>query len=170
MKARKKASVACSITGTVLLVLVILLCIPVTVPRMMGYEIYTVVSGSMEPEIPVGSLVYVKYAEPAEIAEGEVIAFGSPVDAGAVITHRVSENRVISGEFVTKGDANEKEDMLPVPYENLIGRVSFTLPGTGVFSEMLASGAGRAVVAGLVLFGIILNVLGGHLGKNKKDK
>ncbi len=170
MKARKTASVACSITGTVLLVLVILLCIPAVLPRMMGYEVYTVVSGSMEPEIPVGSLICIEGAEPTEIAEGEVIAFYSSVDAGAVITHRVVENRVISGEFITKGDANEKEDMLPVPYENVIGRAVFTVPVLGALLEKAASPTGKAAAACLVLAGAVLNVLGGYLGKEPAEK
>ena len=170
MKARKTASVACSITGTVLLVLVILLCIPAVLPRMMGYEVYTVVSGSMEPEIPVGSLICIEGAEPTEIAEGEVIAFYSSVDAGAVITHRIVENRVISGEFITKGDANEKEDMLPVPYGNVIGRAVFTMPKAGDLLERLTTSAGRTVAVCLIFAGLLLNVLGGYLGKEPAEK
>lgn len=65
----------CSVLGTLILVSVILVCIPVTVPKLMGYEIYDIVSGSMEPEIPVGSAVYVKAAAPEEVKEGDVIAF-----------------------------------------------------------------------------------------------
>jgi signal peptidase len=40
----------------------------------------------------------------------------------AVVTHRVVENRKVSGEFITKGDANAEKDMEPVPYSALIGR------------------------------------------------
>ena len=96
----------CSVIGTLILVAAILTVLPVTVPRFLGYEIYNVISGSTEPEIPVGSVVYVKETEPAEIEEGDVIAFTS---MGTVVTHRVKQNRVVEGEFVTKGDANEQE-------------------------------------------------------------
>lgn len=65
----------CSVVGTLILISVILVCIPVTVPKLMGYEIYDIVSGSMEPEIPVGSAVYVKAAAPEDVKEGDVIAF-----------------------------------------------------------------------------------------------
>ena len=54
----------CKIFGTVCLVAVILVCLPLTLPRVFGYEIYTVISGSMEPAIPVGSLVYVQPGAP----------------------------------------------------------------------------------------------------------
>ena len=41
----------CSVFGTLILLSVIAVFLPLTVPRLMGYEIYEVVSGSMEPEI-----------------------------------------------------------------------------------------------------------------------
>jgi len=67
----------CSLAGTLILLSVIASCLPVTVPRLMGYEIYNVVSGSMEPEIPIGSILYVEKIPPEEIREDDVIAFWS---------------------------------------------------------------------------------------------
>ena len=65
---KKKGSrlgTVCSVFGLALLLLVILICLPLTVPRMFGYELYAIVSGSMEPAIPVGSVVYAKEISPA---------------------------------------------------------------------------------------------------------
>ena len=72
---RKKRTIAriCSMIGVSLLILVILICIPLTLPRLAGFDIYTVVTGSMEPAIPVGSLIYVREEVPAELMEGEVV-------------------------------------------------------------------------------------------------
>ena len=50
----------CNIAGTCMLLAVIAASLAVTVPRFMGYGVYEVVSGSMEPEIPVHSVIYVK--------------------------------------------------------------------------------------------------------------
>ena len=72
---RNVPAVLCSSLGTLLLVLLIAACVPLTVPRMLGYALYTVVSGSMEPAIPTGSLVYVEHVAPEDIEEGDVIAF-----------------------------------------------------------------------------------------------
>ena len=74
---RKKRTIAriCSMIGVSLLILVILICIPLTLPRLTGFDIYTVVTGSMEPAIPVGSLIYVREEAPAELMEGEVVAY-----------------------------------------------------------------------------------------------
>ena len=92
--------------------LAVILCyVPLTLPRLAGLQIFEVVSGSMEPAIPTGSIVYVEETEPSQAEEGDVIAFYSATGSGAVITHRVVQNRVVSGELITKGDANEKEDV-----------------------------------------------------------
>ena len=86
-KERKSpVAVLCSALGTVLLILLVALCLPLTLPRVMGYDIYTVVSGSMDPAIPTGSLVYIEDAQPEDIEEGDVIAFYGARDSAAVIT------------------------------------------------------------------------------------
>ena len=89
MSQKKKNPVAtvCSLLGTILLIVLILGCIPLTVPKAFGYNIYTVISGSMEPAIPVGSLVYVKYQEPETIQKKDVIAFYGAKDASSIVTH-----------------------------------------------------------------------------------
>ena len=64
----------------------------------------------MEPAIPTGSLVYIKEMEPKDVQVDDVIAFYGTKDAASIITHRVVENRVLMGEFITKGDANATKD------------------------------------------------------------
>ena len=117
--------------GTLLLIGLILACLPLTVPRLFGYHIYSVVSGSMEPSIPTGSLVYIGEAELKDVSEGEVIAFYGTRDMASIITHRVVENRVLTGEFITKGDANQVHDPAPVPFDDILGKVRFHIPGIG---------------------------------------
>lgn len=121
----------CKIFGTVCLVAVILVCLPLTLPRVFGYEIYTVISGSMEPAIPVGSLVYVQPGAPEDAETDDVIAFHSSMDTGAIITHRVIKNDIVTGQIHTKGDANEKEDLYPVGYDYYMGKVVYSVPVLG---------------------------------------
>ena len=59
----------CNIAGTCMLLAVIAASLAVTVPRFLGYDIYEVVSGSMEPEIPVHSVIYVEEAAPEDPAK-----------------------------------------------------------------------------------------------------
>ncbi len=145
--------------GTFLLIGLILACLPLTVPRLFGYHIYSVVSGSMEPAIPTGSLVYIGEVEPAEVAEGEVIAFYGARDSASIITHRVVENRVVTGEFVTRGDANQTKDMNPVPYENVIGKVVRSVPGAGVMAEMFTSREGKILAGGVIAAAVLLQIV-----------
>ncbi len=103
----------CGTLGALLLVILVAACLPLTLPPpVFGYHIYTVLSGSMEPAIPVGSLSYIQETAPEDMKEKDVIAYYGGSDRTAIITHRVVENRVFMGEFVTKGDANPDEDMM----------------------------------------------------------
>ena len=150
----------CSLFGILLLVLVIVSCIPLTLPRLMGYEVYEVVSGSMEPEISVGSVIYVKAVEAEEIREKEIIAFWS---GSSVITHRVVENRLAEREFVTKGDANAAEDLRAVPYTELIGRVVCHFSEIGRLMALYTRGVGKICLILIAVCGSMLNMLAGHL-------
>ncbi len=159
-KGRRFFPALCSVFGTVILVGVIAAFFPLTVPRLMGYEIYEVVSGSMEPEIPVGSVIYVGAVEPQAVEAGDIIAF---VQNGSVITHRVEENRYVEGEFVTKGDANSKEDMEPVKYGSLQGKVVYHVPMLGTVMTLLSGNVGKLYAALLVLCGVMFHMLAGIL-------
>ena len=169
-KKGRRRRAALNLLGTLLLVAVILLCIPVTVPRLFGYQVYNVLTGSMDPAIPAGSLVYVKAAEPSGIEPGDVIVFYSSVDSGAIITHRVVENHTVSGEFITKGDANAQEDPLPVEYEMLLGRVELSIPRLGGVLSMLVTTDGKLMVACMIGAAVILFILAGCLNRTPPDR
>ena len=153
----KKAAVPGFISNLILFA-VIILCIPVTVPRFLGYQSYNIVSGSMEPEIPVGSLVYVKSAMPEEVAVGDVIAYSSGASE-SVITHRVTGNNADLREFTTKGDANDREDLAPVGYERLIGKVEIHIAGLGRVCALFASASGKMSLLALVVLAVALRLL-----------
>ena len=149
----------CSVIGTLMLLVVIAATIPLTVPNFMGYEIFNVVSGSMEPTIPVGSIIYVKEIDPVEIESGDIIAFQS---GDSVIMHRVTQNKVVEGTFTTKGDANNGEDMNDVPYDNLIGIVVKHVPILGQLLILFGSTFGRVCMVCFAACGAVLNILGGR--------
>ena len=161
----------CKIFGTVCLVAVILVCLPLTLPRVFGYEIYTVISGSMEPAIPTGSLVYIKEMEPKDVQVDDVIAFYGTKDAASIITHRVVENRVLMGEFITKGDANAAKDMNPAPYDNFIGKVAYSIPKVGGIALVLTGVYGKILAGGAILGAVILHGIASVINsKREKDE
>lgn len=163
----KKSVTSLNLLGELLLIIVILVCIPLTVPRLFGYEVYSVVSGSMEPAIQTGSLVYIQSAEPEDIEEEEVIAFYSSSNPEAIITHRVVTNKIVSGEFTTKGDANEAEDPIPVPYDNLVGRVTLSIPYAGELLSGIVTTEGKIIIVGIVVISVALQIVAGIIQKKK---
>lgn len=157
---RKVAAVLCTLFGTLILLVVILACLAAVVPRALGYEIYHIVSGSMEPEIPVGSVIYVDATLPEDMAAGDIIAFWRD---DAVVAHRVVENRVIEGELITKGDANEQEDVSPAAYRDVIGRVAKHYPYIGAILVLFATTVGKVYVVCFAACGAMLNILGSRI-------
>ncbi len=149
-----------NVVGIIMILFVIVCLLPAFIPKIMGREVFTVVSGSMEPEIPVGSLVIIKKADPLKIQEGDVIAFRRE---GTVITHRVVENQKDLRQFITKGDANELADMQPASYTNLVGKMSSHYGGVGNLMAFFSTLGGKLFLIGLILFGVLLQILAGKL-------
>lgn len=102
------------------------------VPGVFGYKEYVVVSGSMEPAVSVGSCILVRKVKETEISNGDIITYCLP-HSETVITHRVIRRNTLSDGFVTKGDANDKEDAVSVPYSQVLGRVQLCIPLLGYF-------------------------------------
>lgn len=78
------------------------------IPRVFGYMPYAVLSGSMEPELPVGSMVSVHEVEPPAIAVGDAATFYR--SDGAVVTHQVYEIDPVAQTIGTQGIANKNTD------------------------------------------------------------
>lgn len=127
-------------------------------PQVFGYQLKTVLSGSMEPGIKTGSIIAVKPGgDMTRFKEGDVITFME--EENMLVTHRITEV-IHSGENVmykTKGDNNETEDMNPVLSENIVAvYADFTIPYLGYFVEFAKSKAGSAllmILPGILLFG-----------------
>ena len=157
----------CNIVGTLILVAVIAVSLPLAIPRMLGYEAYNVESGSMAPAIPEGSVVYVEGVLPDSLEPEEIIAFYSN---GVVVTHRVIENHYFYDELVTKGDANEKEDINPVPYSQVIGRVKWHLPLLGKLLAIYSTQVTKFYLLALAFCGVMFNMLAGLLRRRAEEK
>lgn len=125
-------------------------------PRTVGGAALTVLTGSMEPTYPVGSLVVVRPVEADEVVTGDVITFANP--SGSFTTHRVTKVDLTSaGErsFTTKGDANRTEDNDPVLADAVRGRVWLHVPYLGHIRQALSSPIGFAAMFGLVLLSLV---------------
>lgn len=152
-----------SFIGTLLLILAIAACLGLTVPRFAGIEQYVVVSGSMEPAIPVGSMVYSGQTDPSTLAAGDIIVFYSSEGGDTPVTHRVVENHIAEGEVVTKGDANEQNDLSPIIYSNILGKVQLHIPMLGFIAAPLATVPGKIAMGCVIVAAYLLTAVGRKL-------
>lgn len=143
------------VSGILIAIMVVLVVMLVGV-RLIGYQPYCVLSGSMEPTYHTGSLIYVKKADPQDIKVGDPITFVLDENL-TVATHRVIEIDEADRYFYTKGDANEYPDASPVHFNNLIGRPSFTIPYMGYVANYIQNPPGRyiAIAAAAVILLLI---------------
>jgi signal peptidase len=88
-----------------------------------------VYTGSMEPAIPVGSIVVIKPANPDTLKVGDIICFKTEAESPITVTHRIIG--ITSQGFITKGDANEDPDQWIIKKENIIGKVIAVIPLLG---------------------------------------
>jgi len=165
-KGRSFAPALCTVIGTLIMVSVIAFFAPIALQDVCGYNVYHVVSESMEPTIPVGSAIFVFPQEPENVLTDEIIAFQS---GGSVVTHRVVQNRVVEGKLITKGDANDSPDPMPVAYDALIGRVGLHIPLLGAFLELFTTTVGKVYILLYLACGVLLQILAAQL-RNSTQK
>ena len=163
----KAAAILLRVLGMLMLIAVIATCCPVAIPRLAGYEVYNIVSGSMEPAIGVGSVVYVKPCRPHDMKAGDIPAF---YVNGDVIVHRIVRNDIDEKVLFTKGDANAAEDMNPVPYNMVIGRVERVIPHLGNMIMLYTSRQGKVCVLGFLLAGMLLLWLSGRMAPSRRKE
>ena len=126
--------------STAVVALVVILALLLAGARLVGLQVYTVLSGSMEPNYHVGSVIYVREVEPSTLQVGDAISF--LISENTVATHRIIE--VLPDEkdpdvirFRTKGDNNDIADTNPVHCNNVLGKVVGTIPLLGYLSDFV---------------------------------
>ena len=156
---------------TAVVVLVVLLAILLVGFRVVGLQVFTVLSGSMEPTYHVGALVYVKEVDPFQLDSGDVITF--MLDEDTVATHRIVEVVVDEEDssvvrFRTKGDANEAEDGALIHYKNVIGLPVFTIPKLGYVASYIQNPPGTYIAISAAAIFLLLVFLPDLFGKEEK--
>lgn len=134
--------------ATALVCLVMLIAFFISGIRLFGFQVYGVLSGSMEPTYPTGSLIYVRRVDPSELKLRDVITF--QVSRSTIATHRIIEivtdpGNPASLSFRTQGDANDSPDANLVSPGSIIGRVSFCIPYMGTLASYIQSPRGTVV-------------------------
>ncbi len=129
-----------------------------------GITPYVVLSGSMEPKVPTGSLCFInEHVKYENIKAGDVIAF--KMDDGTLVTHRVIE--ITNEGIVTKGDANNNNDAVVTTASNYVGKNIGSIPFAGYVVKTIQTTKGK-IILGTVI--VILFVLGFLMGDSDKKK
>lgn len=162
MRIRKIAN---TIISTLILIVFLVLITAVVIskasggePSFFGYQIKTVLSGSMEPGIQTGSIVAIKPGgDMTRFQKGDVITFLNPDNI--LITHRVVDAELNSalGEasYTTKGDNNDAADTTAVSSTNVVGEYTgVTVPYVGYAMSFAVSKAGSVVL--MIIPGLLL--------------
>ncbi len=149
---------------TVLLVLMVVLCLYVVIQLMNngyvnigGFIMFRVVTGSMEPTIPVGTLLVSQQMDISQVSLNDIVCFHTE-DAriyGSVVTHRVVD--ILSGAdgsilLETKGDANMVADGFLVGRDNFIGKVVWNSGGNNVLATAFSFLTDKVGFLGCIVF------------------
>lgn len=159
----------CNFLSTVVLLLLMVVAAVILVPMILGFKEMAVLSGSMEPNIPVGSLLYVKPVDdPSILQPGDVCTYVMK-DGETMVTHRVvsvdPENRTL----VTQGDANETDDG-DITFDQVFGVVKMNLPWVGYIAINAKTPIGIAAVCGVLVVVILLNFIPAIIDADEDEK
>jgi signal peptidase len=143
------------------------------------FNLYTIISPSMTPNIKVYDVVFVRKTDTENLKENDVITFYSTNSyfGNTPITHRIVEVLEVPDRgkmYRVKGDANETADEEKVYPSNIIGKVMFKIPQLGKLQFFLASKTGWLVAilipAIIILIYDIYKLINLISVKNKFDK
>ena len=146
-----------AVAWAVMLVVGAAITVAVLVPRLGGATPYTILTGSMRPHLPPGTLVVARPVEAHKISVGTVLTYQLKSGDPTVVTHRVvaiSKDSHGALLFQTQGDANPAPDQAWVRPVQVRGELWYAVPGLGYPSTAL-SGSQRqqlSVVFALGLF------------------
>jgi signal peptidase len=133
---------AVGIAGIALLVILVGFSVLTHLAPLAGRELFIIIGGSMEPAIPIGSLVVTSPRDAATVVAGDVLTIRG--DSGVAVTHRVrSVVDAPAGRFFEmKGDANESPDDGLVPADAIVGAADLYVPYAGYARAFLSTGLG----------------------------
>jgi signal peptidase len=149
--------------GTALFVILVGFSLFTHLAPVTGHELFTITGGSMEPSIPVGSLVIATPVDASTVAVGDVVTIRD--DNGTFVTHRVSRvvDTAVERSFQMKGDANESPDGGLVPARAIVGAADLFVPYAGYARAFLSTLTGLiatfAFLIALVLVYLLLGML-----------
>jgi signal peptidase len=146
--------------------------VAVVVPRLGGGTPYAILTGSMRPGMPPGTLVVVRPAAPESLGIGDVITYQLSSGETAVVTHRIVSVAIkADGQrtFRTQGDANNVVDQKPVLPVQIRGKLWYSVPKLGYVNRYV-NGDQREVATLVVALGLCAYAVAMLLGSLRDDR
>lgn len=142
----------------VIIAVVASIAVSVLLPRIGGGTPYTILTGSMRPSMPPGTLVVVRPVPATTIRVGDVVTYQLVSGDPTVVTHRVVSIGIDGkGErhFTMQGDANNTADSKSVMSVQVKGVRWYSVPYLG-YGTTLVTGEERQIAMILVVSGLLL--------------
>lgn len=147
------------------------------IPTLFGKQMYEILSGSMEPKVHTGSVIFTNPSiDKKQLQVGDVITFNVPHQPGIIVTHRIVTVKNQNGEptIETKGDANSSKDTWKLSTKDIIGKYTgMTIPYLGYYLNFLKSKLGISlilIVPGILLIGYSIYTLFREISKLQKKE
>ncbi len=167
-----KVKTVLKIISSAMACIVVILAMLLVGVRIFGVEVLTILSPSMEPKYPTGSVIYVVDTDPAELKVRDVITFR--LSENMTATHRIIE--LIPDEddpsivrFRTKGDNNNTVDGALVEFGDVIGKPVLCIPLLGYLAMYIQSPPGSYIAIGVALVMILFVMIVDIITDDKKD-
>ena len=147
--------------STFLVIVAVVLAFFISGIRFLGFQVFGVLTGSMEPTYPTGSLIYVKPVDQNELRVNDIITYS--LSPNVIATHRIVElvqddHNPSVVRYRTKGDANREVDTSLVSYGNIIGKAMFCVPMLGNLASYIQEPPGIyiAILVCALMIGFVL--------------
>jgi signal peptidase len=154
-KAREKSLayyIGTAVSAAVLLIVLVLAVLVAVLPAVAGGSALTVLTQSMEPKLPPGTLIIIRATPVDDIRIGDVVTYQVRSNEPAVISHRVISRSIDTKgatTFIVKGDNNTLPDPLPVKEAQIRGTLWYSLPWLGYVNNAIGGGARSWLVPGV---------------------
>ena len=130
-------------------------------PIVLGWRPYTVLTGSMRPNIQPGDVVMDQPVRIADVHVGDVVTFSDPTRGGVLVTHRVRSitRGPLQTQVETRGDANNNSERWSIKTQDRVGRVVYVIPAVGYVANAIRNPIGIILLVVLPVAGLGISVV-----------
>ena len=146
-----------------ILYILLILYLIIFIPIIWGYKPLVIISGSMEPTLKVGGILYYKEINTNEYKKNDIVVFKSKK---YLISHRIVE--ITNDGFITKGDANKNIDINKVIFTKALGKgTNWSIPYIGYYADFIYKNKWILVIVLVIL--IINSKLSNYVVEENED-